>query len=144
MMRQSLIVSSLSILSACNSGADAPSGSTSTIDAGHALDAADAATPSDPTLGAPCNSDDQCHVGKCLTEAMNPRFVGGICTFFDVRGPEDCPPGTSYAGGTSTPACLVRCKTTSECRKGWQCCVTPGSDSIACTVPDGICEGPVL
>src|SRR5262245_40679583 len=135
MFRRALLASCWSILSACSSDTDARSGSTS--------DAADAATLAS-TLGGPCTSDGQCRAGQCLTEAMNSRFVGGLCTVLNVNGPEDCPAGTAYAGGTGTPACLLRCQTTSECRAGWKCCLTPGSDSIACTVPDGYCAGPVL
>jgi hypothetical protein len=86
-----------------------------------------------PTVGDACTINGDCGNGLCLQGANAP---GGYCSLAcQGNGGGDCPNGTAcVSDGTQGNAghCRRTCATSDDCRTGYSCTGTQGSDRV-CT-----------
>ena len=91
------------------------------------------------TVGDACTTDGDCgHQGFCINQGYTP---GGYCSQACLSGNDaTCPSGSTCVstGATAdTSACFLKCKTSSDCRKGYQCLGDfKGSATTVCVAPE--------
>ena len=116
-------------------------------------DAAADGSPGGAGVGSPCGSDDQCANSLCLGGAFSGGYCARATTECNPGNPSSCPAGALCVkfqaldvdgGPAPSPGgvdfCLKTCTGPSDCRQGYQCCVSPMAEpaGMVC-VPPSMC-----